>query len=237
MPSASGVGTMIAITRGVVAAVLLAGAVAGAAAFPRFFAGPGGGETPSFALPGAAAQPAIVRAPALPAPHVAPTVPIVVTPLVLHPAQAVAPLRPKPRPIVIRRVTPPAPAKPAAPAPTPTRAPASATASSAPVVIAAPAAPVMRPAPITPPAPDTNGNGKAKGHHKQPDRVAADVPAQPVATAPLGSDHGPPAQAPPRPDRGDGGPVRPVETPDTAAAPPGHGHGPSPWTHGGGQGH
>src|SRR6202035_1385949 len=61
MPSASGVGNMIAITRGVAVTVLLAGAVAGTTAFPRFFAGPGGGETPSFVLPGAAAQPAIVR--------------------------------------------------------------------------------------------------------------------------------------------------------------------------------
>ncbi|MDE3190877.1 MAG: hypothetical protein KGL94_08675, partial [Acidobacteriota bacterium] len=61
---------MSAITRGVVAAVLLAGAVAGAAVFPRIFAGPGTAQTPSsaFVLPREMSGPVIVRAQPLPAP-------------------------------------------------------------------------------------------------------------------------------------------------------------------------
>ena len=112
---------MSAITRGVVAAVLLAGAVAGASAFPRLLAGPGGGQTPTFAVPRAASQPAIVRAPAVPALHVTPVVApltaVAAAPVVLRRPPTVVALRPKPPAIVINPATlPPAPA-PAAPAP------------------------------------------------------------------------------------------------------------------------
>ncbi|MGH3000672.1 MAG: hypothetical protein ACRDNM_15345, partial [Gaiellaceae bacterium] len=110
---------MSAITRGVVAAVLLAGAVAGAVAFPRILAGPGGGQTPSFALPATASQPAIVRAQPLPAPG--PTFRVSIAPVlpVVHAAHIVQVAPERPKPIVIRRVTPPAPASPK-PAPAPT---------------------------------------------------------------------------------------------------------------------
>jgi len=159
---------------------MLAGAVAGASAFPRLLAGPGGGQTPTFAVPRAASQPAIVQAPAVDPLHVAPVVQpvesaIAVAPLVRRPAPTVAALQTKPRSIVIHPV-----ALQPAPAPTPTPAPA-----AAPVVVAAPAPPQVAPADTT------KGNGKAKGHDKKGDRVIAVAPAapaptdQPSATAPL----------------------------------------------------
>src|SRR5581483_7753383 len=218
--------------RGVVAVLLLAGAVAGASAFPRLLAGPGGGQTPTFAVPRAASQPAIVHAPAAPPLHVAPVVQtvrtaIVVAPLMRRPAPAIAVIRTTPRSIVPHPVA-------LQPAPAPAPAPA-----AAPVVVAAPAPPP----PQVVPADTTKGNGKAKGHDKKGDRVIAIAPAapaptdQPSAPAPLGSQDGPSAQAPPRPDSGDRRPVRPVEAPVAAAASPGDGHGPPPWAHGGGKGH
>ena len=211
---------MSAITRGVVAAVLLAGAVAGAAAFPRFLAGPEGSQTPALAmLPGGAA-PAIIRAAPLPVQRRS-------APLELVPVRiarvSIAPLapvtkpkpKPQPQPIVVQRVAPPAARTPAAvteiapvaAAPTPTPAPAPAP--------AAPAAP-----PAAPVAPLAHDKGKGKDKSQS-----------------LGSDdHGPPAQAPPGTDNGDSGGIQPVEATDAEAAPSDHGHGPPPWADGGQKG-
>ena len=165
---------MSAITRGVVAVLMLAAAVAGASAFPRLLAGPGGGQTPTFAVPRAASQPAIVNAPAVLPLHIASVVEpvgsaIAGAPLVRRSAPTVAALETKPRSIVIHPV-----ALQPAPAPTPTPAPA-----AAPVVVAAPAPPQVAPADTT------KGNGKAKGHHKKGDRViaVARIPAWPVCAS------------------------------------------------------
>ena len=120
MPSASGVGTMRTITRGVVVTVLLAGAMACAAAFPRFLAGPDGRQTPTYRVLPGAAQPAIVHAQALPVPKPAPS--IAVEPL--HVAVAVVRPLPSPpvrlpKPIVIRHVPQRKPAPKPLPAPPP----------------------------------------------------------------------------------------------------------------------
>ncbi|HKT45375.1 MAG TPA: hypothetical protein VJQ85_11285, partial [Gaiellaceae bacterium] len=113
---------MSAITRGVVAAVLLASAVAGAVAFPRILAGPGEVQTPSFAaLPGTS-QPAIVRAQPLPPPAPTPGLRLPVAPVV-HVAPVAHVVTAKPKPIVVRRVTPPAPVARPKPAPAPTTQP------------------------------------------------------------------------------------------------------------------
>lgn len=202
---------MSGITRGVVVGLLLAGAVAGAAAFPRLFAGPGNDQTPGFALVPAAAQPAIVQAPALPLPRLRlslPTKHVAVAPVV----QRAAPVHIASKPIVIHHIVPPAPV-----VTTPAKAPAPAP------------KPVETPIPAAAPVPAPPARSVA----------ANPVPTTPAAPPPLGSDHyGPPAQqAPPGTDSNDGGGVRHLEAPDPGAAPQDHGHGPPPWAHGGGKGH
>ena len=156
---------MIGITRGVVVVLLLAGAVAGAAAFPRLFAGPGNGQTPSFALVPAAAQPAIVQAPALPLPRVRLSPPaerVVVAAAVHRPTPAPARVHVAPKAIVIRRIVPPAPVTPAsetpapvtpAPVPSPSKTPIPAAAPAPPPArsIAAASAPAVVPATPAPP--------------------------------------------------------------------------------------
>jgi hypothetical protein len=233
---------MSAITRGVVGAVLLAGAVAGAAAFPHLLAGPGGGETVPVAPLPAAAQPAIVHAAtATERGHI--PVRAVVTPAVIARVSVVPIARPaaaklKPiviHPIVIHRV---APAPRIAPEPAP--APASVTASApAPPPTSTPAAiPAAAVAPPNTPAPapaqpaQSHGEGKAKGRLKKEERQVAAVEQLPS------TNDGPPTQQAPPGTGGDNtGPVQPVEAPDAQAAPPDHGHGPPPWSHGGGKGH
>ena len=115
-------------TRGGRSDLLLAGAVAGAAAFPRFLAGPGTSPTPTFAALPADGGPSLVRAAALPTPAV----------LRPHPTAPAAALQLR---VARHVVAPPAPAK-----------------SQAPVVRAGrprrhPAAPAPAPAPVTAPAP------------------------------------------------------------------------------------
>jgi hypothetical protein len=136
---------MSGITKGVVAAVLLAGAVAGAAAFPRFLAGPGDNQTPAIAVPQGVATPAIVRARPLPVPHAAIKVPS--SPIVrVHTDTAVAArahVLGRSNPVVVPHVaapkpttSPPAqPSTPITPAPSPSAAPA---ATPAPTVVATP---------------------------------------------------------------------------------------------------
>jgi hypothetical protein len=209
--------------------VLLAGAVAGAAAFPRFLAGPDSGQTPPFALLPGGTAPAIVRAAPLPVRPSAPLelVPVRIARVSITPAaQPVAKPTPKSRPVVVHHVAPPAPR----PAPEPAPAPAPAVARTPAVVVEVAPATVPTPAPapvasmappVTAAAPPPHDKGKGKDKGKS-----------------LGSDdHGPPAQAPPGTDNGDSGGVQPVEATDTQAAPSDHGHGPPPWSHGGGKGH
>src|SRR5690348_9138473 len=73
MSSANGTGTMSAIER-LVAAVLLSGAVAGAAVFPQLLAGPAGIQTPPVGMvpagPALPSVPTVVRA--APAPFLVP---------------------------------------------------------------------------------------------------------------------------------------------------------------------
>jgi len=231
---------MRAITRGVVATVLLAGAVAGAAAFPHFLAGPGGSQTARVApLPGGT-QPAIVHAATLPR-HV-----IVPASVARAFAVRIAPLPSNPKPIVIHPIAPPPRVAPE-PSPAPT-APASTPAPavvqvSAPVVIpvaipvaVAPAVPTPAAAAPVQPSPshdngNGNGNGNGKDHAKKQERVVAAV--QPLPSTNNGA---PAQQIPPGTASGDSGAVRPVETPDAQAAPSDHGHGPPPWANGGGKG-
>src|SRR5581483_8785925 len=140
MPSASTDGTMSTITRGVLAGLLLAGAVAGAAAFPRFLAGPAATQTPSsFSVLPAASPPAIVRAHTLPPPpprrHR-----LVVAPVALGGlrATAPAPASAAPAPAPARIVVHPIP-KPVHVAPKP--------------VTTITASPPPRPTPVQPPTP------------------------------------------------------------------------------------
>src|SRR5690349_4394653 len=107
MPSAFGVGSMSAITRGVVATVLLAGAVAGAAAFPHFLAGPGGRQTALVApLPGGT-EPSIVHAPTLPQPAQVVPLPAIVSAAVARVSVVrIAPPPSRLEPIVIHRIAP-----------------------------------------------------------------------------------------------------------------------------------
>ena len=221
---------MSAITRGVVAAVLLACAVAGAAAFPRFLAEPGGDQTTQVAPLPAGTEPAIVYAPTLPEPVLVPAA------VARAFGARIAPLPGNLRPVVIHRVAPPPRVAPEpAPAPPPAPAPAPAVVQvSAPAVIPVAAAP----APATPaaatPAPvqrsPSHDNGNGKDHAKKQGRVVA-------AFQPLPSTNdGPPAQIPSGTGSGDGGAVRPVETPDAQTAPADHGHGAPPWANGGGKG-
>jgi len=157
---------MSAITRGVLVGLLLAGAVAGAAAFPHFLAGPESTQTPSFAVLPGASRPAIVRAAGLPPAHVAVAPP----PVVLHRAPVPRPVVPAPAPIVVHHVpkavhvapvakptapaTPAAPAAPAAPA-TPAQPAEAAATSTEPVRLIAVA--TSTPAPT--PALGSSGNG------------------------------------------------------------------------------
>jgi hypothetical protein len=214
---------MSAITRGIVGAVLLAGAVAGAVAFPHLFAGPGGGQTAQIVPLPPATQPAIVHAATAPEPVQIP-VQVVVTPAVIAHVSVVPIARPaaaKLKPIVIHPIAPsprvaPEPA-PAPVAPAVARTPAAVTEIAPP----APAQAAPAPAPAAPPAaPQPKDHGKGKGHG-------------------LGSnDNGQPAQQAPPGTGGDNtGAVQPVEAADAEAAPPDHGHGPPPWSHGGGKGH
>jgi hypothetical protein len=225
---------MSAITRGVVAAVLLAGAVAGAAAFPHFLAGPDGGQTAQVALLPEGNQPVIVHAATLPRP--------VIVPATVARAFAVRiaplPANLKPKPVVIHRIAPPsrvAPEPAPAPAPAPASAPAPAvvqvTASAVIPVAAAAAAPTPIAAPVQPSPSHDNGNGNGKDHAKKQERVVAAV--QPL---PSTSNGAPAQQTPSGTASSDSGAVRPVETPDAQAAPPDHGHGPPPWANGGGKG-
>ena len=228
---------MRAITRGVVAAVLLAGAVAGAAAFPHFLAGPGGSQTARVApLPGGT-QPAIVHAATLPRPVIVPAAVARAFEVRIAPL----PANVKQKPIVIHRIAPPPRVTPE-PAPAPTPAPASApapavvqvSASAVIPVAAAPAAPTPAAAAPVQPSPshdNGNGNGNGKDHAKKQERVVAAV--QPLPSTNNGA---PAQQTPPGTTSGDGGAVRPVETPDAQTAPSDHGHGPPPWANGGGKG-
>src|SRR5581483_6136718 len=226
MPSASGVASMSAITRGVVAGLLLAGAVAGAAAFPQLFAAPGSVQTPRFALVPGASRPAIVQARALPVRRLRPrpvVAPVAAAPIVHRAAPAAqAPARvapkPQPKPSVAHRVARPTPAVPApapAPAPAPPSTPApSAPAPSGPAAASAPPPPVRTIAdaqPTTAPPVDQHGHGQ----HQH--GATAATPA--VTTAPLGSGHGSSAQqAPPGTAGDDGGDLRHLEAPDPGAA-------------------
>lgn len=243
---------MSTITRGVIAGVLLAGAVAGAAAFPRFLAGPAATQTPSFSVLPAASPPAIVRAPALlaPAPKrhrlavvAAAVVPVrslppaapAPTPIVVHPVPK--PVRVEPKPAPTKPPTPPpVTIHPPAPAPPPAApAPAQAVAaqsSAQPVRLAASAAPPPPPpAAPTPAAPATsvpsyNEQQDGDGHHGG------------SCNGGLGSgDHGAAPQAPSSPVGYGSGPVGRVEAPYTQAATSDHGHGPASWAYGGGKGH
>jgi hypothetical protein len=182
---------MSAITRGIVAALLLAGAVVGAVAIPRFVAGPGSAQTPSFAVAPNDSQPAIIRAQPAPVQSL-PTVRLAAAPvagiasIVVQPAQVTA-LPQAVRPIVIHRVPPPArvapkpaPATPPAQAPEPTPAPEPAPAApvptpSAPTAATPPppkkeqAAPSPAPAPAPAPTPSTPApapSPKEHGHGK-----------------------------------------------------------------------
>jgi len=235
MPSASGVGTMRAITRWVVLAVLLAGAVAGTAVFPRFLAGPDVRRTQTYRVLPGAAQPAIVHARALPVPKPAPRIAVGPLPVavaaVVRPVPVPAPRRSKP--IVIRRVPRPAPAPKPAPAP----APAVARVEATPVVRvpAVTPAPAPAPTPVAPAPPAAPPPAPApKGHGKKAERVVAAEQAQPPVASP---GDGTSPQAPSGTAGGDGGAVGPVEAADPAAAPPDHGNGPPPWAHGHGEGH
>jgi hypothetical protein len=154
----------------VVAAILLAGAVAGAALIPRFLAAP---EIPSplLLLPGVARPSATVQA--APAPplrrHDATALPALARPLVLPviaPAKQATPPRP-PAPAPTRaaapaptRAAPPAhPPAPKQPAPTPRptdRTPAPAPAQAPAPAPAHPPAPVKPPSPPAPPPPPPN---------------------------------------------------------------------------------
>ena len=225
MPSAFGVGSMSAITRGVIAAVLLAGAVAGAAAFPRFLAGPDGGQTPPLAmLPGVTA-PAIVRAAPLPVQR--PSAPLELVPVRIARVfiSPVGRSAPKPTPVIVHRAPPPVQPQIA---PEPTRAPITPAPARAPAVVEVAPVQVPAPAPAAPASPPTapgaplprgKGNGKDKGQS-------------------LGSDdHGPSQQASPGTDNADSGGVQPVEATNAQAAPSDHGNGPPPWSHGGQKGH
>lgn len=244
---------MSAITRGFVAALLLAGAVAGVVAYPRILAGSGSAQTPSFVVPSLSSQPAIVRAQPLPVKPAfrAAAAPIVLAPVVLSRPLVVAP---KLKQIVIQRVAPPARIAPK-PARAPTQAPASTkpqvpvtTTTSAPP--ATPPAQARVPAVVTTPTPPASpatsvsvkDNGKGRDHshgHGKNDRIeATTTTTQPTVTAPLGSGDGPSAQqAPPGTDSGDGGAVGHLAAPQPQAAPSDNGHGPPPWAHGHDKGH
>ena len=219
---------MSAITRGVVAAVLLAGAVAGAAAFPHFLAGPGGHQTALVApLPGGT-EPSIVHAPTLPEPaHVVPLPVIVPAAVARVSVVRIAPLHPRLKPVVIHQIAPP---PRVAPEPTPAPAVVQATAPAVIPVAAAPAPPTPAAAPVQPAPSHDNGNGK--DHAKKQDRLVAAVQQLPST-----NDGTPAQQTPAGTGSGDSGAVRPVETTDAQTAPSDHGHGPPPWANGGGKGH
>jgi len=242
---------MSTITRGAVAGLLLAGAVAGAAAFPRFLAGPAGTETPSLAVVPAASPPAIVRAHALPAPpatrrrlpvalvqvRALPHAPAAQPPVVVHPVAKPVQIAAKPAPAPSSTPPPPpAPIRAPSPAPPPASTAQAQTVAAPsppePVRLTASAAPPTAPAPAPPPSP-----AQPSSQQSQSDGGGDGNPANPCQGGLGSNDHGARQQAPSGTVGYGSAPVGRVEAPHPYTAPSDHGHGAPPWAHGGGEGH
>ena len=195
------------------AAILLAGAVAGAAAFPRFLGSSGTVSAPELGL--RAPTPAtVVEAAPLPT-----AAPLVFRPrlLLLRRVPAASKLVSKPKPVQAAVLPAPVavPTAPKAQTPAPAPAPAPAAPTPAPTApVAAPAAPVQL-ATVSAPAPlpavvsvepakehgHANDNGQANdngnGHDGHGHVVAVSVPEAPLAvTPPAPGDPGPVVQPP-----------------------------------------